>query len=438
MNVDYNLVVLGATPGGIAAAIAAARGQARVALVAQSESWPLGAAGDWDRGLQDLALGRLVRPGPGISRLNLQPGDLARLGIDVVVARGQFERRGRDRWVQAGDRALQGQAYLLAPGPRGGSLVQRAERVERVDPGAALQMLGDRSAGLVLAQGLAQRGRSVTVLTDHGTLLCPSDPREPGYERYDRELAYLLQCLLEADGVGVKTQVDFAALEFAEPSILNQTLFNQDEEPDFEGWGLEAIGLGLEANGRPWSSNLRCRVPSLWVCGLAAGSGAGVDQPWIGEAEARQVVRRLLAWPRSPRLLAPLPWVVGTRTPLVSLGVTEDLARARGLRVRVLRADLGESWRGRLEDRTIGRLKIIADRRGRILGAHALAAEAPEWMGMIGLAMQRGVTLAQLSELPIASTTYAALVVQLAEPSRSARQDYWAERWLNWRRTGSV
>jgi pyruvate/2-oxoglutarate dehydrogenase complex dihydrolipoamide dehydrogenase (E3) component len=122
----------------------------------------------------------------------------------------------------------------------------------------------------------------------------------------------------------------------------------------------------------------------------------------------------------------------------VSLGLTEELARVQGLRVRVLRADLGESLRGRLEGKSIGRLKIIADRRGRILGAHALAAEAPEWMGLIGLAMQRGVTLAQLSELPIASTTYAALVVQLAEPSRSARQDYWAERWLNWRRTGSV
>jgi pyruvate/2-oxoglutarate dehydrogenase complex dihydrolipoamide dehydrogenase (E3) component len=430
MTVDYNLVVLGATPAGVAAAIAAARRQARVALVTQVEDWPLAEALRWQWALRDPG-----RPGRSLQASTTPIGRLTQLGIDVVIGRGQFERRGRDRWVQVGGRSLRSRAYLLAPRAiaAGLSPLQAAEGMVGAGP---LTVLGDRSAGVVLAQALAKRGRSVTLLTNHGTLLCPEDPEDPGYERYDRELAYLLQCQLEADGIEVKTQVDLGA--WASNGPLDQTIFNQGEQPDFEGWGLETLGLRLQADGRPQSTQLRSQVRSVWVCGLAAGSEAGVDQPWIGEQEAEQVVRSLLNWPRSARPLGPMPWVVGTTTPLVSLGLTEDLARSQQRRIQVLRADLGDSWRSQLMDQTTGRLKIIADRRGRILGAHALAPEAPEWMGVLSLAMQRGVTLAQLSELPIASTTYAALVVQLAEPRRSKRQDYWAERWFNWRRTGSV
>lgn len=465
MTVDYNLVVLGATPAGIAAAIAAARVQARVALVAQSRDWPLDGALRWPqalRGLQGLRGGRSLQAdylGRFQLPLGLQSGDLARLGVDVVLDKGRFERRGRDRWVQVGERRLRGQAYLLAPGPmeitgaaigskrqeRDGSPLWVAENL--AGAGARVTVVGDQSAGLSLAQVLAQKGRSVTLLTAHGTILCPSESGASGYERYDRELAYLLQCHLEADGVVVRTQVSLdgmagpgsVALGAGAVGSGETWVRNQGVRPDFEGWGLEAVGLGLQDNGRPWSANLRSQVRSIWVCGLASDSGADSDQPWIGEAEARHVVRSLLGWPRSPRpMVAPLPWVVGTTTPLVSLGLTEDLARAQRRRVRVLRATVGDCLRGQLDGQPIGELKIIADRQGRIIGAHALSPEAPEWMGTIGLAMQQRLTLRHLSQLPIASPTYAALMVQLAEPSRSARQDYWAERWFNWRRTGSV
>jgi hypothetical protein len=108
MAKDYDLVVIGASPEGIAAARIAARWQARVALVSDGAWQPHGPDQVLrDRLRQGLSLEAALDPPP----LDLMPL-LLQEGIDVVDAAAQVRRR---HWVIAGDRRLLTRHILHLP-----------------------------------------------------------------------------------------------------------------------------------------------------------------------------------------------------------------------------------------------------------------------------------------------------------------------------------
>src|SRR5205807_4675202 len=69
-----------------------------------------------------------------------------------------------------------------------------------------------------------------------------------------------------------------------------------------------------------------------------------------------------------------LSWVTYTDPELAHAGMSETTARAAGHEVRVLRSSFTDNDRAHTERDTIGEIKIITDRRGRILGATILGS----------------------------------------------------------------
>ncbi len=94
-----------------------------------------------------------------------------------------------------------------------------------------------------------------------------------------------------------------------------------------------------------------------------------------------------------------VPWVTYTDPELAQAGLTEAAARARGGEIRVLRAAFAESDRARTARQRDGFVKIVAERRGRILGATIVGAHAGELILTWILALKRGLKVGAVAEL---------------------------------------
>ena len=85
-----------------------------------------------------------------------------------------------------------------------------------------------------------------------------------------------------------------------------------------------------------------------------------------------------------------MPRATYTDPELAHVGLSEAEARRRHGRIHVLRWPFAENDRAQAERRTEGLIKIVTDRKGRILGASILGAGAGEMINMWSLARQQG------------------------------------------------
>ncbi len=151
MAKDYDLVVIGASPEGIATARIAARWQARVALVSDGAWQPHDPDQEMrDRLRQRLSLEAALDPPPP----DLTPQQLMQEGVDVVEATAQVRRR---HWVIAGDRRLLSRHILRLPPhatPVRDRLIQAPETV--------IPIVGSGTLALETLWVLQRAGLSVT------------------------------------------------------------------------------------------------------------------------------------------------------------------------------------------------------------------------------------------------------------------------------------
>jgi pyruvate/2-oxoglutarate dehydrogenase complex dihydrolipoamide dehydrogenase (E3) component len=92
-----------------------------------------------------------------------------------------------------------------------------------------------------------------------------------------------------------------------------------------------------------------------------------------------------------------VPRVTFTDPELAAVGLSEEEARARG-EIRVLRWPYHENDRAQAERTTEGMVKVITDRRGRILGAGIVGAHAGELIQMWALAISQRLKIKAMIE----------------------------------------
>jgi pyruvate/2-oxoglutarate dehydrogenase complex dihydrolipoamide dehydrogenase (E3) component len=88
--------------------------------------------------------------------------------------------------------------------------------------------------------------------------------------------------------------------------------------------------------------------------------------------------------------------------------------------VQVSRQDLAHSDRARTESAQDGELRIVTA-KGRIVGAHVLAAGAGELIGELALAIERGLKLGDLAGVVHVYPTIALAIQQIAAQASYAK-----------------
>jgi len=431
MNNDYDLIVLGAGSGGLAAAKRAASYGARVAIVegdrvggtcvirgcvpkkllvygasmrhqladAASYGWALGPISHDPTVL-------LSRVRAEVDRLNaLHLGFLEKAGVDLIRGWGRFSgpHAIAVHGPESSPRTLGADRILIAVGGRPHRpQIPGAELGWVSDDMFELTTLPNRmvvvGAGFIACEFaciLSALGVEVTLLVRGDHLL----------RGFDREAAQAVQQSMEASGINIRLAHSPAAIE-GQPGDL--TVVTQSAErhpcagvllatgrrPFLAGLDLEAAGVAIEGHRIPVNGDQQTNVPHIYAVGdvtdrinltpVAVDEGRAVADSVYG-GNPRQVNHRLVAS------------AVFSMPELASVGLSEDEAIERygtdAIRVHRCQFRPMSQALPQRDPKVLLKLVVAID-TGKVLGCHMVGDHAAEIIQMAAIAIGMGATKA--------------------------------------------
>ena len=470
----YDLVVLGGESEGLSVALAAARIGARVAVVKNATAGDECTHAAVIPRLTLIAAARLAHQIRSAGRYGIRAGtpevdfaavmarvravaadfasretdeSLSAAGVTVVYGKPVFE--AYDTVVVDGKTRLHAQRFVIATGSRpaipdipglaeAGALDEDSFWDLDSLP-SELVILGAEATAVEFAQALARLGSKVTVLAGTPTILA----------REDAEVSGRVKTLLAAEGIAFRTNVEVTSVVVKEGRTVctvrdkasgassevsgTHVLVAAGRLANVEDLDLEAVGIHCDPeHGIEVDEYLQTHSTRI----LAIGDV--IHGPTSTAAAARQVAvvvqNAVLRVPRKIDYSA-LPWTTFIDPEVASVGLTEAEAHERHPDVRVLRAELAELDRARIDGRTDGFAKLLATPSGKVLGATIVGSEAALVLQEVVLAMQSGLSLQDIAQTFHPYPTYAGLVAQLADEFKARRLDtslvHKALRWFH-------
>ena len=160
--------------------------------------------------------------------------------------------------------------------------------------------------------------------------------------------------------------------------------------PFLDGLGLDAIGVALDPRGRVRTdAHYATNVPGIYAIGDA------IDGPMLAhkaEEEGVALAERL-AGKAGHVNYAAIPGVVYTWPEVASVGDTEESLKQAGIAYNVGKFPFTANGRARAMGQMDGFVKLLADKTtDRLLGAHILGPDAGTLIAELALAMEFGAS----------------------------------------------
>jgi len=267
---------------------------------------------------------------------------------------------------------------------------------------ASLAILGGGAIGVEMGQAFARLGSKVTVIEAAPTFLGLEEP----------EAGAALRPHLEADGITLRIGDPCVAVEKQSASSrqasavvvhlksgavvsADRLLVATGRRPNAEAWRA----TGIAQTERGWlkvdPATLEARA-GIFGAGDVTGLGGFTHLAYY---HGQVVARRLRGMDARADHTA-VPRVTFTDPEIASVGLSEAVARGRGIDVVVVRTDPAETARGYIHDFHGGALKLVGDRkRGVLIGATLVTPRAGEIVGELVLAIKLGTPLKTLADV---------------------------------------
>ncbi|PLX37942.1 MAG: dihydrolipoamide dehydrogenase [Hyphomicrobiales bacterium] len=323
------------------------------------------------------------------------------LGVHVIKGAGRFVDKNT---VAVGDTLIKARRFVVATGSS--ALIPPIPGIDTVPVltnetifelttlPEHLVILGGGPIGMELAQAFRRLGSAVTVV-EMAKPLAKDDPDMASVvvDALTREgvmiLAETRATAVARDGEGIAVTVE--GPEGPRTITGSHLLVAAGRKPNLDGLGLAEAGIASERSGIVVDKGLRTTNRRVYAIGDVAG---GLQFTHVAGYHAGLVIRSALFRLPVKENRAIIPWVTYTDPELAHVGLTEADARTRhGDAVRVLTWSFADNDRARAERRTEGKVKVIATKRGRILGADIVGVNAGELIAPWALAISAGLGL---------------------------------------------
>lgn len=162
------------------------------------------------------------------------------------------------------------------------------------------------------------------------------------------------------------------------------------------GLGLETVGVATEGGAVVVDEYMRTNVAGLYAVGDINGTSMLAH---TATREGVIAVQHILGEPEAMSYKA-IPGIVYTDPEIASVGKTEAELKAAGVAYQVHQVPMSLSGRFVIENEMVnGLCKLITDEQGVLLGAHLLGNASSEILVPAIMAIDRGMTLRELSRI---------------------------------------
>ena len=414
-RIRADLCVIGAGSGGLVVAAGAVQMGASVILIEQSRMGgeclntgcvpskallAAAARGDDFASAYDHMRGAIAA---------IEPHDSAErfrgLGVHVIHGKARFVS---PRFLEVGGVSVTARRFVIAtgsspvvpaiPGLDALPYLTNETLFDTAPEPSHLLVLGGGPVGVEMAQAYRRLGAAVTLM-EGSRLLGRDDP----------ELVDVARARLIGEGVTIHEGMPVCAVEATADGIAltcgagetsrriegSHLLVAAGRRPNVAGLGLENADVAL-SDGEPLvDRRLRTTNRRIYAIGDVVGPFRFTH---TASYQARIVITNaLFRLPARVRYDA-VPWVTYTDPELAHVGLSEAEARSQGHEPRVLRFPFGENDRAIAEGETGGLVKVVATRRGKVLGASIVGAHAGELILPWVLALKNRIGVGKLAQ----------------------------------------
>ena len=193
-----------------------------------------------------------------------------------------------------------------------------------------------------------------------------------------------------ADASGVTLKVEPAAGGEAEELRADVVLLAIGRRPYVEALGLDAVGVALDERGRvKTDAHFATNVPGIYAIGDAI---TGAMLAHKAEDEGYALAEMLVG--QKPHInYDAIPGVVYTWPEVAAVGATEEALKAAGVAYKVGKFPFTANGRARAMGATDGFVKILADKAtDKVLGAHIIGPDAGTLIAEVALAIEFGAS----------------------------------------------
>ncbi len=428
---EFDLIVIGAGPGGYTAAIKAAQLGMKTAIVEKDKSLGgtclkvgcipskalltstelyygarrhFGAHGISADGLS-MDVGAMMKRKDGVVRKMARGIDflMNKNGIERVVGLGRIAGPNEVEVTNDdGGQKLKANRILIATGSRvaglpflefdGETVLSSDDTVALGQAPESMIVIGAGAIGLELGSVWARLGTAVTVVEFLPRIA----------STFDEDITQALQKLLQRQGLKFHLGTCVESAEKTEGGV-KLTATNGDKKLEFEAEKLlvavgrkpNTVGLGTAEAGVELDERGCIKTDAEWQTSVSDIYAIGdvVAGPMLAhkaEQEAIAAVERMAGQPGSVNYDA-IPWVIYTAPEVATVGLTEAGAVDKGHEVAVGVFPFQANGRAVAGGHAEGLAKVIADKAtGLVLGAQILSANASELIAEAVLLMELG------------------------------------------------
>lgn len=309
--------------------------------------------------------------------------------------------------VKVGEKTLTGKKIVIATGS--GPKVPALEGLNKVDyltnetlfnlnklP-EHLMIWGAGPMAMEVGQAFAHLGSRVTVILRGHQLFKKDEP----------EVAEIMENRLKADGIrflfghditdvsqdGTQISLSLKDIKKDTHSTLEGDAFliALGRQPSSTDMGLEAAGVNSDNRGFVVVNEaLQTSQPHIYACGDVAGP---YQFTHMAGYQAGIVVRNLFLPIKKKADYRHVAWTTYTSPQVAHVGYTEETAKAAGLLGSVITHPFHDIDRAIIDDDREGFLKLVLDRRKRVIGATLVCEQAGEMISLASLAIMKKMKL---------------------------------------------
>ena len=452
---DYDVLVIGAGPGGYVAAIRAAQLGLKTACVESRETLggtclnvgciPSKALLHASELLDEAQNGHMATWGITANATL----DLGVMMAEKVKAVGELTggieflfKKNKVTWikghaafqdahtVKVGDDTVTAKDIVIATGSSvtplpgvevenaAGRIVDSTGALELSEVPEHLVVIGGGVIGLELGSVWRRLGAKVTVVEFLDMLLPGMDTdirKEAGkiFKKQGMDLKLKSKVTgATVNGKKVSLTVEPSAGGDAEAIDASHVLVSIGRRPNVNSLNIEAIGLELNKRGQiETAHDFRTKVDGVWAIGDV------IPGPMLAhKAEDEGIaVAENIAGQTGIVNHAVIPGVVYTMPEFADVGMTEDEAKDAGHQVKVGKFPMMANSRAKANRDTDGFVKVIADAEtDRVLGVHIVASLAGTMIAEAALAMEFGATSEDIAYTCHAHPTHAEALKEAA------------------------
>ena len=453
MSSPKRLIIIGAGPGGYVAAIRAAQLGALVTIVeAQAVG---GVCLNWgcipSKTLLHLVdLGEQVRhaatwgvtfEGPigfDIKRMIARKNEVVQSlvkgiatlfkqwNIQQVTGRGELvsERQVRVTDAQGGITHLEADAIIVATGSSwpqlsqfpidGQQVISSKEALDLTEIPRSIIIVGGGVEGCEFACLFSGLGSQVMVVEMMPRLLPMEDEdvvtiltREFKKRKVQLALNTTIQeWQLTAEGI-------HATLSSGQTVVADRMLISVGRRMNSRGLGLETVGVTTGSREEiVVNEHMETTVPGIYAIGDVTGKSMLAH---VASAQGKVAVANALGRSQSMNYDV-IPAGIFTLPEIGRVGLTEAQAKEQGRPISIGRFRYGGLGKAQAVGEMTGQFKIIADTQNqKIMGMHIIGAHAADLIHEGALAMQQGLTVAEIADLIHAHPTLSEGLMEAAE-----------------------